>query len=683
MSDPRRLRRGAVTGLALAGCAACATAGGAPLVIGACVALLVVLGRRQARTPSARASSLWRLGNASALIGAVVGGIAGAPVLYLGVGLVGWLLVHRAWTGSRAADDRVTLLLSLLLLLLACILSLSFALVPIFIAFALLSPVALALTHLGVESESGLERERLGPRGPLPPLVPLGLASLVLAAVLFVLTPRTDRPGGILAMERSLKVAGYGDEVVVGEDGAIADNPQVVLRMKLSGDAGVGPWYVRGTALDTFDGRRWTRTETGAVRVRSRAPPKDALRQEILQEPLPEPVIFGVPELVAFSGFDEPVARDVGGGLRLTSGPRSLSYVVYSLPERPDPARLTRAVPDPRFGALSRAEFQLASEGLWTRLPEDLDGRIAALATQVIEASAAGEGAYSRASALERFLRREFTYVETLPAAQSGQSLSDFLLVSRTGHCEYFATGLAVMLRTQGIPARVVTGFLGGEWNAIGDYLVFRQQDAHAWVEVNLGEEGWVRLDGTPAADALPDQAWAGGQALDWARSGWTRLILEYDLSDQIAVALALAGSGTGPGGELKPPSGGGLLLLGALIGLVLGGRAALSVLAGERGRRRRPRSALTVLHQRARRRVARKGWEIPDALPPVAAAQWLVAQAGEGARPLETLAWLLYRGRYGGEDEAALLSQARAALAALSKLDRPRPPVAGAQDPG
>lgn len=674
--------RWVVTALALAGCAACASAGGAAALLGGLGAALVVLGRRCARPPGPRALGLWRAGNALALLGAGVAAFAGDSAVLAGVGLVLWLLVHRVWTGRRAADERVLLLLALLLLLLACILSFSFALVPVFLAFALLSPAGLALSWLAREAEEAADLGVPVTRARAPSPLPLGVPTALLAVLFFGLTPRTDRPGALIGVERLQEAAGYGDEVAVGEGASLADNPAVVLRVRFPEDAPAGPWYLRGGALDTFDGRRWTRAAQGEVRLRSGPPPAGALRQEILQEALPEPVIFGVPRVVAFAGLDEPVAADVGDGIRLVGPPRSLSYTVWSLPERADPARRAAAEPDPRRDARGRVAWELAQGGLWTALPAELDGRVAALAREVVQRAGAGEGAWARAQALERFLRREFTYTARPDPALGGQSLAEFLFVSRRGHCEYFATALAVMLRAEGLPARVATGFLGGEWNALGDYLVFRQQDAHAWVELHLGEEGWVRLDGTPLAEELPEPLSPAAQAVDWLRSGWSRAILEYDLNDQLAVALALSGDGAG-GPELRLPAGGGLALL-ALVGLGLGGRAALAALAGERRRRAPSPDPLTRLHARARRVVARRGWEIPASLPPLSAAEWLVARAGPPARPLLELARLLYAARYGGETAGPLLPRAKAALDLLAELPPPgQGPLAGGPGSG
>ena len=124
-----------------------------------------------------------------------------------------------------------------------------------------------------------------------------------------------------------------------------------------------------------------------------------------------------------------------------------------------------------------------------------------------------------------------------------------------------------------------------------------------------------------------------------------------------------------GGGGGLALGRAGGLVL--GLIALAVGARLGLGLLAGERQRRTRPVERVAQLHRAGRRLAERRGWSPPPALPPVAAAEWLVATAGEPARPLLDLAWILYRCRYGGESDQGLTPDARAALRALNGLPR------------
>src|SRR5690606_23943302 len=90
------------------------------------------------------------------------------------------------------------------------------------------------------------------------------------------------------------------------------------------------------------------------------------------------------------------------------------------------------------------------------------------------------------------------------PSGAASNPLEHFLFESRRGHCEFYSTGMAVMLRTLGVPSRNVTGFIGGTWNRFGRFYAVRQGDAHSWVEVFLPDVGWTRFDPTPASPAAP-----------------------------------------------------------------------------------------------------------------------------------------------------------------------------------
>src|SRR5262249_20362469 len=131
-------------------------------------------------------------------------------------------------------------------------------------------------------------------------------------------------------------------------------------------------------------------------------------------------------------------------------------------------------------------------------LPAGLPPRVVALAREL---TAQAHGPYDKAVALMRHLAR-FRYTTDLPAPGAADPLSGFLFDFRAGHCEYFATALAILLRAVGVPSREVNGFYGGEWNDFGNYLAVRQMDAHAWVEAWFPGHGWVTLDPTPGAAA-------------------------------------------------------------------------------------------------------------------------------------------------------------------------------------
>jgi len=116
--------------------------------------------------------------------------------------------------------------------------------------------------------------------------------------------------------------------------------------------------------------------------------------------------------------------------------------------------------------------------------------------------------------------------------------LEEFLFTRKTGYCEHYATAMVVMLRTVGIPARLVTGFLATEWNEYGGYFTVRQRDAHAWVEVYFPHSGWITMDPTPTViAAVATTRWEPlSQLLESVRLQWDRLFVRYSGKDQLAV---------------------------------------------------------------------------------------------------------------------------------------------------
>ncbi|MCK6502379.1 DUF3488 and transglutaminase-like domain-containing protein [Myxococcota bacterium] len=680
-------RRALTLAIVLVGFAACAPAGGPVLALSTCGAAGVVLGRWVGR-PSPRGEARWRVLNTSALVVCVLAAFAKVPLLVVGAGLVGWLQVHRAWTGAQARDDRSALLLALLQALLGCIVSVSMVLAPLFLALVLLGPLALALCHLGIEAE-GARARRLRPvageRTATSSLWVLGPGSLLLTLAFFVGLPRLDAAGH-LSTDEAERVTGFGEDVDIGDLGALLESDEPVMRVRVF-DAQERPWtgplYLRGAALDAFDGRRWTSTVGRGGRWEPPgASPAAQLRQEFLLEPVAENVVFGMQEVVRIRGTGRRLSRDANGTLRYRGEPERLQYTAWSVLPSSDTARLSAARPDPRRAARSVAEREAADAGVWTRLPADLDPRVPALARQAAAAAGPDAGAWQQAVAIAAFLQREYSYSLEAPDLPGGGAPPDplawFLFESRTGHCEYFATALAVMLRSLDIPARVVNGFLGGELNPLGGWILVRQRDAHSWVEVNLGPQGWVVVDATPAGGAAVTVASTWTQAGDWLTQRWQGVVLEYGLDDQLSglarVGQALALPGGAGASTLALPEVGGLVVVGLAVGLVAAlVRGALAWLSRPPGPRPAPRGPVERLHDRAWAYVRRRGWNPPLALPPVEAAVWVRQRVGPLAEPLVQLAWLRYRVRYGGDLDRDLLAAAEAAWQSLRRGGLPR----------
>ena len=595
--------------------------------------------------------------------------LTGVPWVTAGMLLLVYLQVHRSRTARGAGDHRLSLLLSVLMVLLAATATRSPWLALVMLGLILGLPTALLVLGLAeLERGRAVRNEALASRPRVLALLALGPSAAFLTAAFFVAVPRLNAEV-LSELGKQQDIAGFDEGVELGELGAIKENDELVLRMQVTdalGEVQRGPFYLRGVALERFDGSRWEAGPSEAVRLstgrwsqRPEQPAPGLLLQEIQLEPVRAAPIFALAQVRSVY-TDDRSWRDLRG-LRWADEPRRRQYAVISDPNA--------AVALPR-----------QADGLpeYLTLPQDMDPRIAELAERV---AGQHEAPYAKAAALQAYLNQSYDYTLLPTASTSGQALSVFLFDSRSGHCEYFATALAVMLRAEGVPARLVNGFYGGDYNELTGQILVRQTHAHSWVEAWLPGQGWVRFDATPAG-ALPEAS--GGllsQILDALESGWNSHVLEYDLQRQVGGLQGLGQSvasvatpelSAQPSSSLELPEG----LLGGLVLLFGGGVVVVGLGVGVRrwlfGKRAPRLRGVAALHHRARRLVRRRGWSIPASLPPVEAAGWLVQRAGEGARPLEELAWLLYRVRYAGEPEGPALERARAALESLRELPRP-----------
>ena len=210
-----------------------------------------------------------------------------------------------------------------------------------------------------------------------------------------------------------------------------------------------------------------------------------SIRYRVLMEPLGTNVFFLAERPQSLKGNFRRVSTDAGGA-------------VYNLdPENP----ITRYEAESQLAEIDSDELRLAANtapaGMdeYLKLPP-LDVRIAKLAEEI---TAAAPSNYEKAIALEHYLATHFGYTLELPNRVPHDPLANFLFERKHGHCEYFASSMAVMLRSLRIPSRIVTGFRGGEFNDLTGQYVVRASDAHSWVEAYFPGSGWISFDPTPA----------------------------------------------------------------------------------------------------------------------------------------------------------------------------------------
>ena len=254
-----------------------------------------------------------------------------------------------------------------------------------------------------------------------------------------------------------------------------------------------------------------------------------------MREPVTSGVLFSAGKGLQLRGSVGRVERDVNGGLyAFPTASERISYQVTSAADVPSEAtlRADRTASRPASAASASSSSRRCLR------------RSSALARRVV-ADLASDA--ERVRALERYLRRNGRYTDDPPAHGGGETspVESFLLERTEGHCEYFASGMVVLARSLGIPARLVNGFAGGETNAILGFTELRQSDAHTWVEVHYQKAGWVRYDPTP-----PDLRLAGASALSASdrfaalqsalEFWWFRNVIDFDRSRQASALRKL-----------------------------------------------------------------------------------------------------------------------------------------------
>jgi len=495
---------------------------------------------------------------------------------------------------------------------------------PLLIAFTIAAVWTLVVHTLRAEALEAGEPEaarRALSRGLERTTLMASLCSVLLSLALFPLLPRV-RSGAIFDKGFGVAVAtsGFSERVELGDIGRIRLDPSRVMRVTtLEGPvAAPGDRYWRGLAFDRFDGRRWAVTPSLRTPVQGDpeigvdlgGPRRRGSRavQQIAREEIRSGVLFtpGLP--AAFRGAVGRLERDANRSLHApaASSKRVLYHVVAELTEPSDAELAAQAVEAPK------------GDPRYLQLPP-LDARVVALARE-ITAGAANDAA--RVRAVESWLRSHGLYTDAPPDFGDTRSPVEAFLLDRTeGHCEYFASAMVVLVRSLGLPARIVNGFAGGHSNALGGFLEVAQSDAHTWVEVPYAKDGWVRYDPTP-----PDLRLASAEALRGSGSftelasaielWWFRNVVDFDRGHQARAVRSVwlawhrwrkdQVSPETPFGEDSPFSI--LLPTVPLWGFALVALAGSALAAELRRQRWRRRQRLPAAYADALRLLARRG---------------------------------------------------------------------------
>lgn len=504
-----------------------------------------------------------------------------------------------------------------------------------------------------------LARLERAPEPPLPlrrELAGLGqavLLALPLAAVGFWLFPRL--PGPLWGLpENALASTGISESMSPGDWIDLMANDRPAFRVRFEGPMPpIETLYWRGPVLTRFDGRTWRRNEWLAG--------------------LPAPALdTGEGPGIAYTLTLEPTERRYVFALESPAGwPPGLvlggdATLVAREPLRNLSQHRLRALPARPYEPVLRPEWRQAL----LALPEGFNPRTLRLAREWRQ-EAADDRAYI--GRVLGWFNAEHAY--DLAAPPLGRHTADeFLFDTRTGFCEHFASAFVILMRGAGIPARVVTGYAGGVPNRVGGYWVVRQMDAHAWAEVWLEGEGWVRVD--PTAYVAPerifdtlDQRLGSGLAAplrpvfdfgDSLREAWNRFVLRYDAVRQTELLQSLGWRGADA------------LAVGQAFLLAAGLALALTLALLLRGRPREPDPLLRAW-RRFLRRCARLGVTKAETEPAGVFLARLAERQPAAARSAAPLVAAFVSLRYAPPSDTADARHERAAL--VRALRRWRPP--------
>ncbi len=435
-------------------------------------------------------------------------------------------------------ERRQLLLMAFLLFLTTTLGTPDLAFLPL--SLAMLGAMPLVLLHLNWEESASLRRGP-SPAAPFRRVLPWTLASLGLAAGVFVVMPRIAlgmRPFSLTRNGLFGATAGLSDTVDLGKEGPIQPGGGPVLRIAPVGSLSLEDrerWsrelgLLRGMALEEVTGMTWRAS------MRTPRPRVQSLLEEGRQDPRRQAEFFILRSrntlLTVPYGLESlkgplPMALrpSEGGGLRWAWVPTQGFPLRLSWSDREGPGhRLWEGGdrPGPTWRGLTRMgpEHAAALRASLAFAPGELPPE--ALAAQLSEA-----------------LRTRFRYTLSNPSGGTANPLEDFLERSQAGHCEYFASALALMLRARNIPARVVNGYRLGPWVAEGNYFRVGEEQAHAWVEWWDEAQGrWRTEDATPAAELGAQEArdLSGWDRLaDSLRYRWERYVVRFSDQDQEA----------------------------------------------------------------------------------------------------------------------------------------------------
>ena len=419
-------------------------------------------------------------------------------------------------------------------------------------AYGVLSLIILTGALIANQQSSSQQLSQYATRSSLSTAALMLLQCIPLMALVFVLMPRFSPLWVIPSFESHAKT-GVGDSMAPGDIANLSKSDELAFRVSFSGrKPAADELYWRGLVLNNFDGVTWQQLEENHDTEDLKAElsfkqPWDKSNIELLGEPIDYEAIYektGQPWLFTLT----PTTQASGKVLKLGD------YRVMSRGDIQTTLMLdATSYPD----AKRDIELTDHSRKLALQLPKSGNPKSREMAEQW-RIEAGSDQAYID-KVLAHYNQQNYFYTLRPPLLGNSDTIDKFLFESLRGFCSHYSGSFVFLMRAAGIPARIVVGYLGGEWNKSGDYLSVRQYDAHAWTEVWLKDKGWIRIDptervapsrvegGLEAAveyegSFLEDQLfsvrqfeWLDGirDKMDSIQYGWKRWILGYDKDSQ------------------------------------------------------------------------------------------------------------------------------------------------------
>jgi protein-glutamine gamma-glutamyltransferase len=517
-----------------------------PIAALACVVWRLMAASRSLRLPGTFVRSVMAL----ALVGGVVVRFHTLNGLSAGTALLSLMGGVKLLETRTQRDQFIVVGAAVFALLAACLDRQSLVRAPLYLLHAWLCCAALAVVSYApsAASTSTATRVDFDNRAAMILAARSLVFALPLAIMLFVFFPRL--PGAFWAIPRSDEaLTGLSDTMTPGSISQLTNSYEVAFRAHFDGPPPPPQErYWRGPVLHEFDGYTWKRTPRSFIRI--------------------DPLQYLGPEYHYRISLEPSAQRwwislDTATG---SPGPKAFFTYDYELISHDSVAQTTNYTLVSHTSTRATGPLSLQGQREDTRLPADRNPRSRDLALK-LRSSAASDGAYVGA-VLDFFRTGGFQYSLT-PPRLGFDSVDDFIFNTRLGFCGHYASAFVSLMRAGGVPARVVTGYLGGEWNLIGSYFIVRQSDAHSWAEVWLEGRGWTRVDPTAVVeperlrrgilDLLPNAVsaparfvwsnpWLSSMLQRWdaVNTWWNDRVVKFSYDDQLRLLQRLGFSSPG-----------------------------------------------------------------------------------------------------------------------------------------